>query len=479
MAKASEASADVLAVLLADIGSSGRPLSPAQLLDRGRELVEKNYAGDPALQSELYVNLAWRYQILRQHDRELALRALGEQAARRAGDANGLASALCAGVGADIDAGRATAAQSRVDEARRVLGTMTAAPRLVVSQACLNAEAELANDRREHELAVRLSQQAVKLFEDADARESPAYTAALDNLAFRHHNAGQPHRAFEVLQKLGQAMDANGRTHTRERLQIMANTGISLVQFGEILPAGAVFQEAVKRSQGLDLSVPSTDSDLARIYGTGLFLLGRDAEATLWLTYAHKKAREQGATYFQVEAGGYLARMLVRAARFDEADVALNGLDAALPADVGKFSALRAGIARTRAELALQRGDVATAQRQLEPSFQRLGPGGGSARDRVTLLPLATGVALAAGALDLAKAHAESFMQAALSQARLPEQSANVGQAWQLLGDVQQRQGLKREALASRQRALPILVAALGPEHPETKQLQALLARPP
>ena len=479
MARASAASADVLSTLLADIGASGQPLSPVQLLGRGRELVDKNYAGDPALQAELFVNLAWRYQVLNQSERELVLRELGEQAARRAGDGNVLASALCAGVGSDIAAGRSASAQARVDEARRVLAAMKDKPRLLVSQVCLNAEAELANARREPLLAVRLSQQAVKLFEDADARESPGYTGALSHLAFRHHNAGQTRQAFDVLLKLGHEMDANGRTHTRERLEIMANEGISLVQFGEIAQAGAVFREAVERAQGTDLSRPSADVGLARVYGTGLFLLARDAEAMQWLTHARNQARDAGEKFIEVESSLYLARTHLQAGRMAEAEAALNGLDAALPADVGQFRGTRLMIARTRAELALKRGDVADAQKLLEPSLRQLGASGGSPRERVALMPIAAQMALAAGDFDEARAHADAFMLAAQSQARLPEKSAHVGLAWALLGDVQQRQGQPREALASRQRALPILQVALGAEHPETKALQALLpARP-
>jgi len=479
MARASAASADVLSTLLADIGAAGQPLSPVQLLERGRGLVDKNYTGDPALQSELYVNLAWRYQVLGQSERELVLRELGEQAARRSGDGNVLASALCTGVGSDISAGRATVAQVRVDEAHRVLAAMPSEPRLGARQICLNAQAELANARRDPLLAVRLSQQAVKLFEDADARESPAYTAALDNLAFRHHNAGQPHQAFEVLLKVGQAMDANGRSDTRERLEIIANTGISLVQFGEFQQAVAVFRQAVERAQGADLSRPSTDAGLARVYGTGLSLLARDAEAMLWLTYARNRAREARDTFMAVESSLYLARTHLQAGRLTEAEAGLNGLDADLPADAGQFRGTRLSIVSARVELALKRGDVAAAQQLLAPSLQQLGGGAVSPRERVALLPIATQVSLAAGALGQARAHADDFMQSAERMARRPEHSAHVGRAWRLLGDVQQRQGLPREALASWQRALPILAAALGPEHPQTKELQAWLARQP
>ena len=495
MARASAASADVLSALLADIGAGGKPLSPVELLERGRELVDKNYAADPALQSELLVNLAVRYQLINRPDRELELRALGEQAARRAGDANLLASALCAGISADIDAGRVAVAQARVDEARRVIATMKGEPRLAVRHVCLNAEADLATARRDHVGAVRASQQAVALFEDNDARDGNPYLVALNNLAYHHQRAGQLPPAFEIIVKLGQAMDANGRTTTRDRLVVISNEGNLRVQFGELLQADATFRDAVQRAQGADLTVPATDAGLARAYGISQFHMARDADAVRWLSYARDRGREGRNLFVEREAGLYLARTHLQAGRLSDAEAALDASEAARAA-APKPSAPSApptpttsstpprgpepDLDRVRAQIALQRGDAAQAQQIMQAQLQAIDPAGTRAdRDLLAALPIAAQAALVAGAPDEARRHADGFMQRALRVARLSEHSAHVGRAWALLGDVQQRQGQPREALASWQRALPILRVSLGPEHPEVLQLRALLAAQP
>ena len=240
-----------------------------------------------------------------------------------------------------------------------------------------------------------------------------------------------------------------------------------------------VFRQAVERAQGTDLSRPSTDAGMARVYGTGLSLLARDAEALLWLTYARNRAREARDVFMAIESGLYLARTHLQAGRLSEAEAALTGLDAELPVDAGQFRGTRLGIVRTRVELALERGDVAAAQHLLAPSLAQLSAGAVSPREQAALLPIAAQVALAAGALGQAAAHAEAFMQSAERIARRPDQSAHVGRAWRLLGDVQQRQDLPRQALASWRRALPILVATLGVQHPQVLALQARLAQQP
>jgi hypothetical protein len=116
----------------------------------------------------------------------------------------------------------------------------------------------------------------------------------------------------------------------------------------------------------------------------------------------------------------------------------------------------------------------------MQAQLKQLGYAGAKPRaGLLTTLPIAAGVALAAGEVDEARSLADAALLRATAAARLPEQSSRVGRAWWLLGDVQQRQGLRREALASWQRALPILVAALGAQHPQTEELQALLAQRP
>ncbi|MDP1900985.1 MAG: protein kinase [Rubrivivax sp.] len=482
-ARASSATTEFMSSLLSEIGPGGQPLKPEQLLDRGRELLEKNYAGNPALLSELLVALGVRYEILGRRESEVEMRRLAEAAARRTSDVNALANALCAAIQADIEAGRPEAAQARVTEARRVLAASAVRPRLPVEHVCLNAEADLAAARGDSATALRVSQQAVALFEAADEREDKAYIVALNNLAYHHHAAGQGKQAFEIMLKLGQVMDRTGRGGTRDRLTVMINEGSARISFGEMQQAEAVLRDAVQRAQGPDLTRPAVDMGLARAYGVALHHMRRDDEALRWLQYAAARSHEERNARIEVESLLHMAGTHLYADRGDAAQAAQAALDqasAALPAGATNAGDLLLAIDRVRARLALQRGDVPQARALMQAQLKLLGYAGAKPRaGLLTTLPIAARAALAAGEIDEARALADAALLRATAAARLPEQSSRVGRAWWLLGDVQQRQGLHREALASWQRALPILVAALGAPHPQTKELQAWLASRP
>ena len=480
MARASAASADVLSTLLADIGTSGKPLPPEQLLEKARELVDKNYTAAPALQSELLINLGVRYQQLRRSDRQREMRELGEAAARRSGDANAIAHALCAAPEPDANQGRAAQVQARLDDARQLMAAMTGEPRLSVQQGCLNAEIFLAGARGAYPEAIRLARQAVNLFEDADQRDGLPYVTALGNLAFQHQRAGQAKEAFALYLHVGEVMDATGRRDTSDRLTVLANVGIQQSMFGEHRASTDTFAQALRRAQGADLSQPAGDAGIARSYGVGLFHLHQLEDAVHWLAYAQQKARQGGAVPVELDACMHLARSHLRAGHLAKADEVLNGCEATLAGNAVRQLSQGAGIARTRAEWLLASGDAVAAHAALQKLAAQVPAAAAPAhdRDRVSHLPAVVAAALAVGDVTEARRQAENYFASAERVARVPEQSAHVGRALALLGQVQQRQGQPREALASLERALPILLVALGAEHPETKKVQALLAQP-
>ena len=479
--RASTAASDLMSGLLSEIGPGGEALKPEQLLDRGRELAQKNHAGNPALLSELLIGLVVRYQMLGKRKSELELRALAEEAARRSGDANTLAQALCAGVSAEIETGQAEIAQARVSEARRVLRASAAPARLAVEHVCLNAEADLAGARSDSVAAVRYSQQGVDLFEAAGERDGMAYVVALGNLAYHLHDAGQTKPAFDIMLKLGAAMDRVGRGGTRDRLTVMINETVLRVRFGEIQQAEVVIRDAVQRAQGPDLTRPSVDVGLARAYGVVLQNMRRDEQALIWLQHAVARSREERNSRYEVESLLNIAATHRQTGRPEKAQTALSEADAAVQVGSTHAPDLQLAADRERAQQALQRGDLAQARALMQAQLRKLNHAGAQPRASELLfaLQIAARVALAAGELEESSTLADAALLRANSIARVPEQSSRVGLAWRLKGDIQQRQGSLREALTSWQRALPILVTALGAQHPETRELQARLAARP
>ena len=354
-------------------------------------------------------------------------------------------------------------------------------PRLTVRQVCLNAEIFLAGARGDHPEAIRLARQAVQLFEDADQRDGLPYVTALGNLAFQHQRAGQSKEAFVLYVHVGEVMDATGRSDTTDRLTVLANVGIQQSNFGEHRASTDTFAQVLKRAQGADLSQPVGDAGFARSYGVGLFHLHRLEEAVRWLAYAQQRARQGGAVPVELDACMHLARSHLRAGQLVKTDEVLKGCEATLAGNPVRQLSQGARIEQARAEWLLARGDAVAAHAALQKLAARVPdtPAPAHDRDRVSHLPVVVAAALAVGEVAEARRQAESYLASAERVARVPEQSAHVGRAWALLGDVQQRQGQPREALASRQRALPILRVALGAEHPQTKELQALLAAGP
>jgi tetratricopeptide (TPR) repeat protein len=204
----------------------------------------------------------------------------------------------------------------------------------------------------------------------------------------------------------------------------------------------------------------------------------RDDQALVWLRYAAARSREERNGRYEIDSHLNLAATHRQAGRLALAQAALADADAALQKGDAQATDLLLAADRERARLALQRGDVPQARALMQAQLKKLDYAGPKPRASELLhtLPVAARAALAAGELDEAGSLADAALVSASSTARLPEQSSRVGQAWWLKGDVQQQQGLPREALASWQRALPILTAAWGAQHPQTKELQAQLA---
>ena len=219
---------------------------------------------------------------------------------------------------------------------------------------------------------------------------------------------------------------------------------------------------------------------LARAYGVALHHMRRDDDALRWLQHNAARSREERNARIEVESLLHMASTHLQAGRPAVAQTTLSAASAALPSGATNAGDLVLAIDRVRAQLALQQGDVPKARGLMQAQLQQLGYAGAKPRPvMLTALPVAARAALAAGEIDEERALADAALLRATSAARLPEQRSRVGHAWWLLGDVQQRQGHRSEATVSWRRALPILVAALGTQHPQTQELQAWLSARP
>ena len=481
-ARRSQAANEFITLLLAEVGPDGRALTPAELLDRGRELLQKNYVGSPTFVAEMMVLLAGRYGTVGHSDRVVETRLLAETAARRAGDPSLLALALCAESAADIELGRVESVVLRVAEARRLLSRAGARARLDALTNCDVAELMLAEVRRDRTAALRYARAAVQRFEAIGATDVGDYLALLNQLGVVLYNQGDAAGGFAVLQKLGTLQDASGRGNSKDRIVTFTNLASMLTTFGERLDAEALLRQVVRRVQGDEHAAPAVDVALARSFGSALLGLDRHEEALPWLNYALALAREQNNLRVELQVLGLLAVWQFERGELDAADLTLAQIESRLPADRSAYGIVLDNVERSRIRVALRRGHSEKARQHVDSLLARMGWPEQTRSPRLYgTLPLAAEVHLAAGDAEQGARLAQAAYFHAESVARDPRRSTEVGKALVLLGKANAQRGRLDEARAQWRRAKVALAAGLGADHWRTVEAQHLgeAVRPP
>src|SRR4030095_11564363 len=95
-AQRAEASSEFMSLMLEEVGPGGRPLSPVELVDRGVELLNRQYGGDPRFTARMLLQMSRRYMDLGNTEKQGAVLARAETLARELKDDELLAAIDCA-----------------------------------------------------------------------------------------------------------------------------------------------------------------------------------------------------------------------------------------------------------------------------------------------------------------------------------------------------------------------------------------------
>ena len=260
------------------------------------------------------------------------------------------------------------------------------------------------------------------------------------------------------------------------RVVTALNYAAVLSRVGEVNAAAEAQRRAIEIARGFD-GAGGLPAGFALHLAGSLVRLAQYDEAMRLIHEDLLAARASGNARFEAIGESMLGGVLVKLGRFDEAEDHLARAEAALRADP-------VGNARLLNELTLTRADrlirsarpneaaaiVATVLENLEYPSRRTAPGIGGA------LYLGALAALASGAAAQAEQFATDGLSAATATARDARRSANVGQARLLRARARHMQGLDEPARQDAEAALEALSAALGADHPETREARELLA---
>jgi eukaryotic-like serine/threonine-protein kinase len=463
-----EAADDLAGFLLEEATpSGGRPLTNAEMLDRGEALIERRYAGDPALRVHMLLTLADRYHQNNQFDRMRSTLDRAFSAARGLDDVALRSRTGCAWAFVLADEGRFDEAFPLLDAA---LADLAPLPEAAADEAyCRVYEAIIANRKGDSGRSVPAAERAVALEEGRHGPPGRGFEA-LSVLASSYHVAGRSGAADRVFRRLESFMESQGLERTRDAASVLSNWSLMLQRRGQYLQALPIAERAVRVARERDTDAGAAIAHLRNL-GNALCTVGRCAEALPPLEEALAKARASRSSRRVSDCLQYLAMAYRALGRFDEAARALQeaeGALRALPAD----HIAAAGLDVQAAQLALARGDVpgaiALGERAASPQAVQVS-------DYYALL----------GGLALAEAHnanrdfaaARSAAQRALELAvlRLDEmkQSSHTGQARLELGTALAGLGNTKDAHDELTKALDDLRSSLGPDAPDTRRALA------
>jgi serine/threonine protein kinase/tetratricopeptide (TPR) repeat protein len=463
-AQRAEASSEFMSLLLEEVGPGGRPLTPEELLEKGVELLDRQYGADPHFTARMLLQMSRRFMDIGSTKKHAAVLARAETIARDAGDDDLLAAVECAIVGSELEATRYDQAKAHLQIATMALSRLSEPP--VTTQVdCLRAQADVAEVDRDSEAAERHLNHARELLEQSNNTRGLKYNSVITDLGGIYFRTGRFKDALLLNASSAEALDRNGRGGTLARATVAVNRASLLYRLGEVRHAQEAGLEAMRRLQSLREDQPISPS-LAISYSITLNRLDRTGEALNLLEGAREQTRAQGNEYWGALASYHLGRGLLLGGKFEQAqerfDEARKIWSANESANIDRI----ADLTRSQAELELARGRNSDALALIEKSLAQFGfPAEKTTPGYPTALTTAARIYLQTGQREQAEKLAAMALRINESIARNPAQSADVGEALFALAAVQNSGGNGAGARTSIQRAVEALGNALGKEH--------------
>jgi eukaryotic-like serine/threonine-protein kinase len=472
-AQRAEASSEFMSLMLEEVGPGGRPLSPAELVDRGVELLSKQYGGDPRFTARMFVQMSRRYMDLGSTDKQADVLSRAQAIARDLNDDELLAAVECTIVRSEIDANRYEQSRQHMENVKALL---THLPNLPVPTAvdCLRAQADIAETAGDEATALAHLTKARKLLEASDDTRGLAYNAVLTDLGGIYYRTSRFREALELNALTSETLDRNGRGGTLARVTLTQNRASILFRLGEVRRSQGVGLEAMRRMEALRADRPATPQ-LAVAYSITLNRLGETGKAADLLSAAREQAHALGNEFWATLASYHLGRAYLIAGKLEQASTYLDEAQRSWRANETANRDRLADLERSLAELELARGRVPAARERIDGALTRFGyPAQTNGLSLASALSAASRIYLTGDEPAKAEAFAAAALRIAESIARDPRESADVGEALLALAAARLARGDRAGARSLIARSIESLSNGLGATHSLTASAQAL-----
>lgn len=464
---------DLSAFLLSEAAPrEGKPASKADLLKRGESVIDQRFASDPALRVHMLLTVADRYYENDQYDdwkrsvehAYTLSRQLAEKPLRA------LAACLLANVEAEV--GDPARASALLDEALRELA---AQPDYATEARCRVTESNAAYRIGDSDAAIRAGERALAL--ERLRRGPPGRELeALNSLANAYTLGGRFADADRTYGELMELFEMQGRDHTLPAAICLNNWAVATQGAGQMTHAVDLSERAVALGREVD---PERGAPAASLWtlASAMSLVGRQREALEVVDEAVTKVHQSAAPWQVFWALATAGRIAVEAGQPELAAQRIDELERWARSQPRLQVSQQAGLERTQARLALQRGDAPAAVKLARVALDRLEVEKRPPRELLPVLLVLASALNADG--DFAGGRATAERAAAMATARLGgfAHSHELGVAHLELGVALGGGGSRQAARAALETALADLRAADGEDGYETRRAQESLAR--
>ena len=475
----SEAVNDLNSFLLSDAAPSGKPFTVNELLERARQIVERQHGND-ASRVQLLISIGEQYNT---QDEDAKARPVLEEAyriSRGLADRSTRAQASCA-FGHALSLGDdPKRAEALIQEGLREL---PAEPQYSLDRvSCLLHGSAVARNTGEAQQGIARVQEAQRTLQQAPFDPEMRKLRVFMDLAEAYREAADLPPAIAAFEQASVQLTALGRDNTETAGTLFNNWALALKQMGRPLEAERLFRRAIDVSRA-DHSEQGVSPVLLNNYSSVLEDLARFDEAAGYAERSYARAREAGDEVAINQA--LLARSRIYRAQHDvpRAEAALAEVEPrlrkALPPGHFAFAALISD----RSLLELERGDSSAAMRLADQAVSQLEATIKSGKSGINLLPVLCQrramVELQAGRPDAAAADMSKVLELLRTNTAPGALSYRTGRAYLILARALKAQGKEQEARAAARTAADHLQSAAGPDHPDTRSARQLAGLDP
>jgi eukaryotic-like serine/threonine-protein kinase len=467
-----DAQLEFQSILISQLGDT--PLTMRELLDRSRDALQREYAGDPRFQARLLLQLASGYSDLGDSKVRGALLARAESIAVAGQYWEQLPEIRC--VAADN-----LRTEGRYDEARRLMQSadsmLRAAPNPEVEVSCLQMQAGLEIEAGMKKGTLATIRRAIAIRDSLGHQSDMVYVGLLSTLAGALEEAGDFRGAIAVDRRADSLMDSTGRGGTMVSAIMEHNLAVALTKLGETADAERLLQDVLVRAARSDPTGHLPSQLLIHYAHAALFQADRDSARKYFAILAAQATADTN-PYWQGRALFGLAEAQLQSGQLVEAGHTMARLRPI--SGNPKLSSTDDQIVDMRVLegwIALSSGHAAAARDSVVEALRSAGYFAGKHRAVFrSALILAAEAALASGKPADALHFARDARQLATRDSLAETRSAYVGEARLVEARALLASSDTGAARATLGQAVVGLRTGAGDGHPRTREATALLA---